>query len=43
MLTEFIARSGYDRIISNVNNVVAEIVTTAPYKEIHKELENKKK
>jgi hypothetical protein len=32
-----------DKIISNVNNVVAEIITTAPYKEIHKELEKKKK
>jgi hypothetical protein len=30
-----------DRRISNMNNVVAEIITIPPYKEIHKDLEKK--
>jgi hypothetical protein len=32
-----------DTRISDMNDVVAEFVTIAPYKEIHKELENEKK
>jgi hypothetical protein len=32
-----------DRRLCNMNDVVAEAVTTAPYKEIHKELERKRK
>jgi hypothetical protein len=34
---------GNDRRIFNTIDVVAEIVIVAPYKEIHKELEKKKK